>query len=258
MNYKKVFKRETKVIAYVVIALTIVVLGSSYALFMQVKDDTKNQVVTAGSLKIEYSNKNQTDSAQTVDENGNTCLTPMADDNGKTSGCSFQLSITNTGTLPMLFDLLIYDDKTDTSLNNLVDHKYIKYHLTKQVTTSSPKSSTLATDLQAETVEDVQSLDKLESKKDSEEADKDKKVLTNGTIKTGETITYSLKIWISEDAPDDLVGKNVNLKLDVSGTVDETEADKEINESESTNAESDPTSTTDNLPSENENEEPQE
>ena len=65
MNYKKLFKRETKVIAYVVIALTLIVIGTSYALFLQVNNNRDNQVVTAGSLVIEYAKGN----VVTVDEN---------------------------------------------------------------------------------------------------------------------------------------------------------------------------------------------
>ena len=55
MNYKKVFKRETKVIAYIVICLTLVVIGTSYALFLKVDSNSNNQVVNAGSLEITYS-----------------------------------------------------------------------------------------------------------------------------------------------------------------------------------------------------------
>ena len=73
MNYSKIFKRETKIIAYVVICLTLVVMGVSYALFLQVNNNNANQVVNAGSLEITYDNGN----VVTVSEDSiNNCLMP--------------------------------------------------------------------------------------------------------------------------------------------------------------------------------------
>ena len=206
MNYKKIFKRETKVIAYVVIALTLVVIGASYALFLQVNNNRDNQVVTAGSLVIEYANGNTIE----PDENDeNNCLIPQGDETGASSGgCKFTLSITNTGTLPMQYDLLIYNDEIPDG-GEYVDHAYIKHSLNKQLV----KEGT-----EVEKVSEKKAINTLEEKEG-------KRILETNTINVGETITFSLNIWVDENAPDSVVGQYVYLKLDVVGIVFENESE---------------------------------
>lgn len=203
MNYKKVFKRETKVIAYVVIALTLVVIGTSYALFLQVNNNQDNQVVTAGSLVVTYSNGN----VVTVEENDeNNCLIPQSDTDAITGGCKFTLSVTNTGSLPMQYDLLIYDDVNNEELPSnakFVNHDLVRHSLNKQYSQEGANR---------ETVTDAASLGELELKED-------KRILESSMIGVGETITFSLNIWISEEATVDIIGQYVYLKLDVVGSV---------------------------------------
>ncbi len=202
MNYKKVFKRETKVIAYVVIALTLVVIGTSYALFLQVNNNRDNQVVTAGSLIIEYDKGNTI----IVDENDeNNCLIPQGDETGSgTGGCKFTLSVTNTGTLPMQYNLLIYDNVEEAPSDAVfVDHSLVRHSLNKQISKESTNM---------ETVTDAKSLSELT-------LNEGKRTLESNIIEVGETITFSLNIWISEEATIDIIGQYVYLKLDVVGSV---------------------------------------
>lgn len=204
MNFKSVFKRETKVIAIVVICMVVVVMGTSYALFFQINHNNNNQVVTSGSLEVTYGNG----ATVTVDDTAdNNCLIPQDDESGSGSGgCEFILSVTNTGTLPMDYKLMIYNDtETLASVDptgTFVDHQYIKYTLTKQLATSST-SETVATAaiLNAAPLNDQ------------------KRVLETNHIASGDTITFSLKVWIDEDAPDTIIGNYVYLKLDVTGEV---------------------------------------
>ncbi len=199
MNYKKVFKRETKVIAFVVIALTLVVIGTSYALFLQVNNNRENQIVTAGSLVIEYSKGNTIN----VDENAeNNCLTPQSDSTGsKTGGCRFSLGVTNTGTLPMQYDLLIYDNVSEVpNGSKFVDHSLIRHSLQTQVAGKDAVTTP------------SKALNELELKDN-------KRVLQTSTINPGETITFYLNVWISEEATVDIIGEYVYLKLDVTGSV---------------------------------------
>lgn len=195
-------KRETKIIVYVVIALTLVVIGTSYALFLQVNNNRDNQVVTAGSLVIEYAKGNTV----IVDENeDNNCLTPQGDTTGSsTGGCNFTLSITNTGTLPMQYDLLIYDNREEAPSDvQFVDHALIRHSLKKQLSNEGAPS---------ETITSAKALSELETKND-------KKILETSSIAVGETILFSLNIWISDQITIDSIGQYVSLKLDVVGTV---------------------------------------
>lgn len=204
MNYKNIFKRETKVIALVVICLTLVVIGASYALFMKVNHNQNNQVVTAGSLEITYDYKNLI----AVDANGEAaCLLPQSDSEARTGGCKVTLSIANKGTLPMEYSLLIYDDTASLpSGGELVSHSLIRHSLNKGYTVAN----------KTETVTTGKALSELATK-DS------KKVLETSVIESGETIEFSLNIWISDSATTDIIDKYVYLKLDVTGTVFENE-----------------------------------
>lgn len=204
MNYKKVFKRETKVIAYIVICLTLVVIGTSYALFLKVDSNSNNQVVNAGSLEITYSQG----STITVDENAETnCLTPQSDTDGAGSGgCNFTFSISNKGTLPSDYNLIIYNDPSAPSGTQLVDFSNIKYSLTKNYTKTPANNTTIGSG------NAIGSLNNYGT---------GKKLLEKSTIAVGETITFSLKIWIKEDADESIIGQGVYLKLDAEGTVQE-------------------------------------
>ncbi len=215
MNYKKIFKRETKVIAYVVICLTLVVLGTSYALFLQVNNNTNNQVVKAGTLQITFSEGTTTG----VTEDDDSCLSPKSDSEGSTEGCNFKFSLTNTGTLPMQYNLLIYDNKTDGQ--QPIDKSLIKFALNKKNSEEGAYSKV---------VENAKNLSELSNYTATEgdvqtssgqaNSNVEKKILNTDIIKPGEYIEFSLYIWIDEDtATEDLIGKPVDLQLDVSGVV---------------------------------------
>jgi hypothetical protein len=215
MNFKKMFKRETKVMAYIVICLTIVVLGASYALFFQVKDNTKHQYVNAGSLVIEYSDGNQVDAS-------NNCLTPQSDTDAVKGGCTFNLSIRNTGSLPMQYNLLIYngdatttdsEETTDTSSTQYVSNDLIRFTLKKQYTVADTSQET-----------SVKTIANLGDYTDTDGGKTIvKKIIETSTIDAGETIVFSLNIWLDENADTDIIGQYVSLALDVKGTVYEND-----------------------------------
>lgn len=202
MNYKNIFKRETKVIAYVVICLALVVIGTSYALFLQVNNNTENQVVKAGSLEITYDKGN---TVVVPGEDDGSCLIPRSDPSG---GCTFTLSVRNTGSLPMQYNLLIYDNQAEALAEDpeaeFVDHKWIHHALTKEYTVAK-KSDTVNEDKL------LSNLDKY--------TEANKRILETAVIDAKETIEFTLKIWIDENAPTDIIGQYVYLKLDVVGTV---------------------------------------
>ncbi len=204
MNYKKIFKRETRVVAYVVICLTLIVIGTSYALFLKVGSNSANQVVNAGSLEITYGQG----STITVDENADSnCLMPQSDESGAGSGgCNFTFSITNIGTLPSDYNLIIYNDPSAPSGVELVDHSNIKYSLTKKYTKEPANDTTIGTGTTLSSLNNYST---------------GKKHLEQSSIKVGETITFNLKIWIKEDADESIIGQGVYLKLDAEGKVQE-------------------------------------
>ena len=190
MNYKTIFKRQTKLIAMFIIALSIIVIGCSYSLFINVSENTQNQVVTAGDLSITYAN------GKTIKNND--CLNPVSDNDAKNrTNCTYNVKITNSGTLDASYQVIIYND-SDTS--NLVEHKYLRIsanNVTKNLNELSHTSDTL----------------------NETDENKIKYVLDTGNIKTGETISMNVVIWLNNNAPYTISDKNVSLKIEVKNVV---------------------------------------
>ena len=112
MKYEKVIKRETMIISLSVIVMVLIIIGSSYALFMQVNNSSNMQVVNSGTLSVAY----QAGTTMT------TALVPQSDATGlASSGYSF--SVTNNGTLNCLYDIEIYNDPDNNS--NAIPQQYL-------------------------------------------------------------------------------------------------------------------------------------
>lgn len=195
MSFKNIFKKEKKVIVIVVICLTLLVIGTSYALFLQVHNNTNNQIVKSGTLDITYSNGNEI----VIDnDDENNCLDPKSDEDGKTSGCLFQFSAKNTGNLPAAYDLNIKENPLTGK--SLVNKNMIRYSLKKTYTNDPSKNAVIT---EAKSLDET---DKLES----------------SIIAAGETIEFTMYIWIS-DTYDEITDNYISLKIDVSSTVYEDE-----------------------------------
>lgn len=220
MDYKKIFKRETKTIVYVVVCLTLVVVAASYAMFLQVDNNSDNQVMETGSLVITYTNKN----GQTITESdvitNSACLEPMTDDEaeGMSGDCSYYLNIFNRGSLPAMYRLVVYNNVKDLpSGGTFVNHNVMKISVKKgnngvyNPVTNLDKTSPFL-------------LGELGHSDDTqfETAQNDiKYVLDTGTLEANGDISYNVQAWINEDlATQNLKDQYVYLKLEVTGIVD--------------------------------------
>ena len=101
LSFKNIFQRETKLAAYIIVCMTIVVISLSYALFFKVDANTNNQEVYAGDLKFTYEN-----SGQKITSSGNDkteiCFQPMSYEEANElyrTECSYKFSVKNTGSL---------------------------------------------------------------------------------------------------------------------------------------------------------------
>ena len=107
-----VIKTESKVIAYVVICLVIIVLGISYALFFEVKGNEKNQIVKAGTLEFTYEK-----GSQITNDTNSDCFIPMSREEAiKHSECEYKISITNAGTLPGNYNIKLNSETVEKPL----------------------------------------------------------------------------------------------------------------------------------------------
>ena len=173
-----VLKTETKVIAYVVICLVIIVLGVSYALFFEVKGNEKNQIVKAGTLEFSYAKGSQINNDTNSD-----CFIPMSSEEALShSECEYKISITNTGTLPGNYNIKLNSE----SVENPLALNKLKVILKKegQVESGYPKEGTTTS------------------------------LVENEKIEAGKVINYSVQIYADKElitTEDD--EKNISIKI---------------------------------------------
>ena len=110
-SFSSIFKKETKLASYIIICLTLVVIGISYALFFKVGSNSENQEVVAGTFTFTYEQGTE------ITNTGNTsCFLPMnADEAGLVSSdCDYVFSVKNTGSLKASYTLRLVSQETNT------------------------------------------------------------------------------------------------------------------------------------------------
>ena len=110
-SFSSIFKKETKLASYIIICLTLVVIGISYALFFKVGSNSENQEVVAGTFTFTYEQGTE------ITNTGNTsCFLPMnADEAGLVSSdCDYVFSVKNTGSLKASYTLRLVNQDTNT------------------------------------------------------------------------------------------------------------------------------------------------
>ena len=200
LSFKNIFQRETKLATYIIVCCTILVLGISYAVFFQVNQNSNNQVVEAGDLTFTYQDGNQITNA-----NNGFCFEPMSDDEAGlyASNCSYQFSVQNTGSLMGSYTLTL----TANSSNN-APAEQLKVILKRQNAEGV-----------LETVEGY-------PKKISEITNGI--LLENGEVNVGESIVYSIQIYVDESTVTDPnvnsgTAYNIDYVINGSATVHESQ-----------------------------------
>ena len=205
MKYTNIIKKEIKVMVVVVVVLLLVVLGVSYALFMQVTDNTNNQVVTTGSLQIEYASTNGYIENDTYKE-----LLPMSNDQGLLQS-GYEFSVKNTGSLPVAYNVYLYvneeeynkDVQAGTISGSLFDNlSLIHYNLQ-----TNDDRNTDINILSEQTIKEENGITKYILHSDEVSS------------KTNTINNHKLRIWLSEDVNVAEIGKYIYLKLEVTSYV---------------------------------------
>lgn len=181
-------KRQFIIMLFIMAVTLTGAFYSSYAFFHQ-ESEGKEQTVVAGNLSISY-------------EGGSIIsgdLLPMSDEEGlQTTPYAFEIS--NTGTLPVDYSVYIHDTKNMDSTISL-DHSYIRI-----------------------------SIDGNEARylSDYEQEDMEKAIyrgVLDVPLQNSDIIAqkkHEVRVWIDESAPTDIIGKTVNLQLEVIGIVRES------------------------------------
>ena len=193
LSFKNIFQRETELATYIIVCCTILVLGISYAVFFQVNQNSNNQVVEAGDLTFTYQDGNQITSSSK-----SSCFEPMSDDEAGlySSNCAYQFSVQNTGSLMGSYTLTLTANSANTAPADQV--KVI---------------------LKRQNAEGI--LETVESypKKVSEITNGI--LLENGEINVGESIVYSIQLYVDESTvtdPNVDSGTAYNIDYMINGT----------------------------------------
>ena len=196
LSFQNIFQHQTKLAAYIIVCMTILVLGLSYALFLRVDSNSANQVVTAGDLSFTYKD------GSTISSSGHeSCFLPMSDDEAVlyNSNCSYQFSAQNSGTLNAHYTFKLIDNGSSIASSKL------KYVLKKQNESGV--------------------LEVLKSGLVSELSDG---LLTEEDISPKAIVVYSIQVYIFDDSTVDTdISKAVNYTIDGSGLVKEDSANPE-------------------------------
>lgn len=120
MYVKKQLKKRVVVSVVTVIVLALTIVGTSYGLFLDVKNDIKTQVLSVGDLQVTYT----TGTAISLDE-----LKPMSDDVAlNESNNIYTFGVENTGNVPYSYTVALENNPALLD-RKLLSHDYIRYDL---------------------------------------------------------------------------------------------------------------------------------
>ena len=178
----KMAKRQLFITLFSILGVTIMSLGSAYAIFTSVSKSADYNVIKVGTLNIDFG-----DASNTIDLQGNY---PMSDEEGLKLE-PYKFTIQNTGTLTADYEVFIQDDtdmiNNDNCAGNQLNKDYIRYKLD----TGSPANL-------------------------SSIAGSNYKIAT-GSLEPGGSVTYTLYVWIREGVGNDVLAKHYHGKIVVNG-----------------------------------------
>ena len=182
-NYsKKILRSEAFISVIVVFVLAIGIIGTSYALYMDVDKDTDYQLVTVGDLSIGFDNGDNTINLEN--------MTPTEDDIAlKSTDNIFSFYIYNTGTYTADYTIRLV-----TTDGNQVDTKYINYEICKDNSNNCEKVSKL-------------------SEKENGLIYKDSLSYKRENDKVNPSSYYFIRIWINKDFVKTNESQNIKLKV---------------------------------------------
>ena len=209
---KDVLKRQTTIIAVAVIGICLCLMGVSYAIFFDI-DKGNSQTVTSGTLTVQFAETKNGFLTNASSLEGPVEAEPKSDADGETSD-GYQFSVTNTGTLPMKYNIYLYEDPSvDGSVGERLDKQYIKVKLDDGDITT----------LDSLTCEEKSAKDLGESGESNISICKINAYELGVKAKGNDdaTKTHTVRIWISDSTPEGDEGKIVALKLVVLGEAGE-------------------------------------
>ena len=185
----KVVKRlhlKTSVILILTILLALIVLmGSSYAWYT-FSNTSNDNVIKTGEFDISLSEGENTITLENA--------YPQTDESGL-KNTKYTFSVSNNGSIAGKYAVYLDDLELTSGVNRISDN-VIKYVLTK-----NNNSNGILT---------------LNNVTNSTENGLKKRILAEGTLEPGESVNYSLVVWIDENSTSDIEGKQLLTNLSLS------------------------------------------
>ncbi len=181
----KMAKRQLLLTLFSILGVTIISLGSAYAVFTSVSKSADYNVIKVGTLNIDFGE----DSSNNINLSGQY---PMSDEEGLKLK-PYVFTIKNTGSLAADYEVFIQDDldminnEEENCANIQLNKDYIRYKLD----TAAPANL-------------------------SSIADSNYKIAT-GSLEAGGSVTYTLYVWIREGVGNDVLNKHYHGKIVVNG-----------------------------------------
>jgi hypothetical protein len=183
-------KNSKKGIIVAVIAIALVaVIGGSYALFRFTTTATKTNVIEVGTLTLQL---DESASEGILIQNA----VPVTEDYAKANYTAYTFIVKNTGTINAKYDLSLIDNGNIEVGKRLADSN-VKYSLT-----SVKKSATSTAEEPVSTTALLSTLT-------------DRKLNTNIELAAGESVEYTLYLWIDEDATEEIAGQQFSAQVKV-------------------------------------------
>lgn len=176
------FKKNIGLVALVIVA-SLVLVGSSYAWYRLSFQSEKEQTIVAGKLSLKLS---EAENAISVSD-----AIPQSDDEGLANK-PYLFTLANDGTLNSHYTIFLEDIDLSVGTSRM-DDSIVKYSILQD-------GVSLGTFL----LSDVKKED-------------GSKVLATGLIEPGKTINFSLVLWISDQASNDISGQEFRAKLKIEG-----------------------------------------
>ena len=182
---KEIMKKNKKKLVVILILLLVLVIGTTYAWLRLTKNSNTVNKITAGNLELVLDDTTS-EGIKLVNE------VPRSYRQGMET-IEYTFTLTNNSTISnyklSLKDLEKYTNEDGNEIvvadENRIDDAKIRYILLKDGEESSADKSKILTD----------------------------RVIDSGTIKKGQTISYSLRLWIDSRAENEVMGKIFNARL---------------------------------------------
>ena len=180
---KKKKKMKNKKLMIIMLMASILLIGTTYAWLTLTLNGTKTSIIKAGTLSLVLDEENSI--GINLED-----LVPVRDSVGLGYE-AYTFKLKNDGTLPSNYTIYLDDVKLETGEKRMLD-KYVKYSLTK------------------DGVATTQLLTKI--------GENPNRILDSGVIEKDTTHTYTLRLWIDQDADNGVMGTTFRGKLRVEAT----------------------------------------